>query len=224
MPGSGGAMQRTPEPELMDDDAQALAYADADFEDSNSSFVRHFQGTFPEWEGSGTLLDLGCGPADIAARLAHAFPDCAVHAVDGSAAMLRCAEAVVARAGAADRVTLVLADAPLPRDDYDAVVSNSLLHHLPDPAILWGAIRRFARPGAPVFVMDLARPDSPQAARGVVDAYAAGEPDLLRRDFLLSLHASYSVDEVHAQLDAAGLSGLEVGMVSDRHLAVWGRA
>ena len=70
----------------------------------------------------------------------------------------------------------------------------------------------------------LARPASPEAAQAVVDAYAADEPDVLRRDFLLSLHASYRTDEVQAQLGAAGLGGLEVGMVSDRHLGVWGRA
>lgn len=220
-------MQRTPEPELMEDEAQALAYAEADFEDANSGFVRHFQAAFPDWDGQGAMLDLGCGPADIAARLALAFPDAAVHGVDGSAAMLQCSIPILAQAGVADRVRVVLGrlpdvDLPLPR--YDAVVSNSLLHHLPDPAILWQAVRRFAAPGAPVFVMDLARPASPAAAAAVVDAYAAGEPDVLRRDFLLSLHASYRVDELRAQLDAAGLGSLQVDMVSDRHLAAWGRA
>ena len=41
---------------------------------------------------------------------------------------------------------------------FSAVVSNSLLHHLHDPAVLWGAIQTLAAPGALVVVRDLRRP------------------------------------------------------------------
>jgi len=34
-------MRRVPESELMDDDEQALAYAEADFEQPNSAFCEH---------------------------------------------------------------------------------------------------------------------------------------------------------------------------------------
>ena len=46
---------------------------------------------------------------------------------------------------------------------------------------------------------------------------------MLRRDFRNSLFAAYTVDEVEEQLQAAGLDNLAVQMVSDRHLAVFGR-
>jgi hypothetical protein len=70
--------------------------------------------------------------------------------------------------------------------------------------------------------MDLARPASELAVDALLETYALGEPEVLRRDFRNSLIAAYTVDEVRQQLHAAGLYNLEVGMVSDRHLAVQG--
>ena len=112
---------------------------------------------------------------------------------------------------------------PAPRSRYDLILSNSLLHHLRDPAVLWQSLRRWAAPDAAVFVVDLKRPASIAAARQLVETYAAGEPEVLRRDFYNSLLAAYRSDEVRAQLTAAGLEHLTVDEVSDRHLAVVGR-
>jgi hypothetical protein len=46
---------------------------------------------------------------------------------------------------------------------------------------------------------------------------------VLRKDFRNSLFAAFEPREVVAQLRDAGLAGLDVGVVSDRHLAVLGR-
>jgi hypothetical protein len=78
-------------------------------------------------------------------------------------------------------------------------------------------------PGAWLFVMDLVRPPSQAQARRLVDLHAAGEAEVLRRDFYNSLLAAYRPEEVSAQLAAADLSSLETEVVSDRHLIVWGR-
>ena len=67
-------MQRIPEPELMDEFDQARAYAAADFSEPNERFVELFLATFPGFD-RGTILDLGCGPGDIALRLAGRLPD-----------------------------------------------------------------------------------------------------------------------------------------------------
>ena len=48
-------------------------------------------------------------------------------------------------------------------------------------------------------------------------------PEVLRRDFRNSLFAAYTVAEVQSQVEAAGLGGLHVAAVSDRHLAVRGQ-
>jgi hypothetical protein len=90
--------------------------------------------------------------------------------------------------------------------------------------VLWEAVRACAAPGAAVLVGDLRRPPSVAAARAIVAATAADAPPVLQRDFFASLCAAFEVDEVRAQLDAAGLGALRVAEVGERHLRVWGRA
>ncbi len=219
-------MQRRPEPELMDDPAQALAYARADFDEPNTAFVEHFCAAFPDFAG-GAVVDLGCGPGDIVLRLAARHPRARVTGIDGARAMLLLAgEALAAKPGLAPRVRFVhamLDDLPDGIRDADAVVSNSLLHHLPDPALLWRTVRQVGRRGTALLVMDLARPDSPADAAHIVATYADGEAEVLREDFYNSLLAAYTPEEVRQQLAAAGLGGIEVRSVSDRHWLASGR-
>lgn len=220
-------MERVTEPELMDDEAQALAYAEADFEEPNSRFVEMFSarvGSLPE---GAAVLDLGCGPGDIALRIARAHPGVQVHGLDGSAAMLAFGHrALEAEPGLAGRVRFLqglVPGADLPKARYEAVVSNSLLHHLHDPTGLWRTVRDRAQPGAAVLVMDLMRPASKAAAWALVEQYAGEEPEVLKRDFYNSLLAAFEPAEVREQLAAAGLAALDVEEASDRHLVVWGR-
>ncbi|MFU8821615.1 MAG: class I SAM-dependent methyltransferase [Gammaproteobacteria bacterium] len=220
-------MERIVEPELMDDEAQARAYAEADFEEPNARFValcREFVGSLPR---GAAVLDLGCGPGDITLRIAAAHPAVEVHGLDGSAAMLAFGRAALdADPTLRARVTFIdglVPEATLPRARYEAVVSNSLLHHLHDPGGLWRMIRERGAPGAPVLVMDLMRPPSAAAAQALVDEYAATEPEVLRRDFYNSLLAAFEPGEVREQLEAAGLGHLSVEEASDRHLLVRGR-
>lgn len=218
-------MERIPEPELMDEPGQAAAYAAADFTEPHTHFVELFRAAFGEV--AGVALDLGCGPADVTIRFARDQPRCRVHGVDGAAAMLAQGREAVQRAGLDRRVQLIrgyLPGAALPQARYDAVISNSLLHHLHEPMALWTAVQAHARPGAPVWVMDLMRPASRSEAEAMVARYAAGEPPVLQRDFFHSLLAAYRPAEVQAQLAQAGLAHLEVRPVSDRHLVVSGRA
>src|SRR2546425_210812 len=77
-------MERILEPELMDDEAQALAYAQADFVEVNRGFVDRFRTAFPDLTRS-RVVDLGCGPADIPIRLVRLMPTLGVTAVDASA-------------------------------------------------------------------------------------------------------------------------------------------
>ena len=220
-------MQRIPEPELMDDEAQARAYAEADFEEPNSHFAAlydEFIGALPQ---DAAVLDLGCGPGDIMLRIAAAHPQIEIHGLDGSGAMLAFGQAALAAqpelAGRVSFIQGLVPDAPLPRARYDAVISNSLLHHLHDPETLWRMIHARARPGAPVLVMDLMRPADEAAAQALVEQYAADEPAVLRRDFYNSLLAAFEPGEVRQQLVLAGLGRLDVTPVSDRHMLVRGR-
>ncbi len=210
----------------MDEVEQARAYALADFDEPNRRFVEHFEAAFPELR-TGAVLDLGCGPGDIVLRLATRHPALVVHGLDGSAAMLHFAcerlHQAPALGGRVQFVEGVLPGAALPLAAYDAVISNSLLHHLHEPAHFWRAVRDAGSPGAAVLVMDLFRPDSEQAAWAIVERYSGSEPDVLKRDFFASLCAAFEPDEIRAQLVECGLGSLEVRTVSDRHLLVTGR-
>jgi ubiquinone/menaquinone biosynthesis C-methylase UbiE len=218
-------MDRVLEPELMDDPAQAVAYARADFADVNRGFVERFMAAFPELT-RGHVLDLGCGPADIPIRLLRARPQLRITAVDGSAAMLGLARDALRRdrpPGQIDLVRGLVPGLPFADASFDAVVSNSLLHHLAEPEPFWRELRRLVRTGAPILVMDLFRPASKQAARAIVEAAAASEPEILKRDFYNSLLAAFTIDEVRQQLRAV-LPHLSCEIASERHWVAWGRA
>jgi ubiquinone/menaquinone biosynthesis C-methylase UbiE len=220
-------MDRKPEPELMDSEAQTLAYAHADFAESNQLFTDHFLDAFPDLPSSGCMADLGCGPADICIRLARELPGWRIHGLDAGHNMLKRAAEAVGAAGLQQRITLRhshLPDAGLAEHGFDAIVSNSLLHHLPEPKTLWQSALRLAAPGAPLMVMDLLRPDNEQRAAELVEAYAPDAPPILREDFYHSLLAAYTIEEVAMQLQAAGLEQCQISLPSDRHWLVRGRA
>lgn len=217
-------LARRPEPELMDSPAQVQAYAAADFAESNRMFVDRVVAALTG-RPAGRLIDLGCGPGDILIRLAHALPGWELVGLDAGENMLQAARRAVAAAGLDQRIRLHharLPDTGLAPSAFDCVVSNSLLHHLPDPAILWQAVRELAAPGSYVQVMDLARPASEKRCAELVELYAGDEPDVLREDFRNSLIAAWQVDEVRAQLDQARLA-LACEAVSDRHWQASGR-
>lgn len=219
---------RIPEPELMDSEEQALCYAQADFAQPHDQFVSLFQSLFETAEESvqpKRVLDLGCGPGDISCRFAVAYSDCQVIGVDGAQSMLDAGASILEKAGLLDRVQLrhaYLPGADLPKAYFDTVISNSLLHHLLNPLVLWQSIKEFAAPGAAVFVMDLLRPNSSDTAKALVKTYAEDEPEILKKDFYYSLLAAYREDEVREQLKQEGLTKLQFKVVSDRHFVVYG--
>lgn len=218
-------MQRIPEPELMDDAAQALAYARADFGAAHDAFVARLCARTGAAALRGFALDLGCGPGDVTFRVARALPQLSIDGVDGAESMLALAREQAARRGLAGRVHFARAHLPEqapPGRDYALVYSSSLLHHLHEPAALWECAKRWGARGARVFVGDLLRPASATEARAIVAREAGGEPELLRRDFFHSLCAAYTPDEVGAQLAAAGLAHFALEVVSDRHWIAYG--
>ena len=216
-------MERIIEPELMEEEEQGEAYAQADFSGPNKQFLDLFAARFPDFSGRGRVLDLGCGPADILVRFARRYPESECVGIDGAEAMLAPGRRLVEQKGLLNRITLHCQCLPLTDTDgcFQVILSNSLLHHLHQPQILWQTIRDCTAPGGAILVMDLFRPSSKEDARRIVDSYAGNESKILQLDFYNSLLAAFRVDEVRAQLLQAGLD-LHCEEVSDRHLAVWG--
>jgi release factor glutamine methyltransferase len=71
----------------------------------------------------GSVLDLGTGSGAIALALAGELPDCAVTAIDTSAAALEVARANAERLGLADRVCFLEGSLP-PEEDFDLILAN----------------------------------------------------------------------------------------------------
>ncbi len=210
----------------MDLEAEVKAYAEAGFDEVNQRFV----GRLLELTGDRAkcdCIDLGCGPGDIAMRVARARPHWHITAVDASRPMLQCASDAAARSGLSSQIVWQEADAkllPFDAGSFDVIYSNSLLHHITDATAVWREIKRIAQPGATIFLRDLYRPADEAAARAIVESHARGESDLLREEFYRSLLSAYSAEEIGAQLGAVPLEGLQVEIVNDRHIDVFGRA
>ena len=215
-------MKRVAEPELMDDEQQSIAYAQADFSTSNQLFVDSLVRDFPAHLRN--VVDIGCGPGDVVIRLAKAAPQARITALDGSAPMIALARSAARAVGMDDRLTLLHTRIPGPppaSQSFDAVLSKDLLHHLPDPSVLWSEVKRLGRPGAAMYVMDLVRPDSADAARAMVKDGAGSEHPILQQDFYNSLLAAFTLDEVRAQLADAGLE-MSVAPIGPRHTLIKG--
>jgi SAM-dependent methyltransferase len=220
-------MQRIPEPELMDDPIQAAAYAAADFAEPHNMFVEKFREIYPGIEVTGKVMDLGCGPADVSIRFAKAYPDCLIDGVDGAKAMLQEGTRRLKRENLADRIHLIqglIPDIEVPEKQYSVIISNSLLHHLHDPAVLWRCIKNYSHDHTIIFVMDLMRPHTAQEAMELVNTHSDAEPLILRQDFYNSLCAAFTPGEVQDQINTASLGQLNIKAISDRHLLVYGQS
>ena len=219
-------MQRIPEPELMDDPEQALAYSQADFSISHGARVQIFQSLYPEFKLQGPALDLGCGSGDVLLRFARAYSGGTFCGIDGSQPMLDLAKQAIDREPALrDRIHLlfgIIPEGPVPEHPWQLIMSHSLLHQLHQPQVLWQTIRQYGPKGCAVFVADLRRPPSEIEARRIVAVTSKNEPEILQRDFYNSLCAAFEPDEVRGQLAQEGLSQLEVTMHDPFHLSVHG--
>lgn len=217
-------MQRIPEPELMTDTEQANAYANADFEEPHNHFISLLKESvgnqLPE---SGNAADLGCGAADISIRFIKSYPKYTIDAYDGASAMLDEGKKALNQSDLNNKVNLIetyIDESTLSEQKYALIFSNSLLHHLHDPMLLWNCIKN-TNGNPKVFIMDLMRPESDEQVEHFVQEYASDEPEILQRDFRASLKAAFTVDEVKLQLENADLEGFCISIVSDRHLTVY---
>jgi SAM-dependent methyltransferase len=222
-------MRRIPEPEIMDDPAQALAYAQADFSASHGARVPMFRKLFAQLALRGPVLDLGCGSGDVLLRFAREFPAAHFVGIDGSRPMLALAQSAIdAEPALHDRVRVrygIIPQCELPQEPWCLIMSHSLLHQLHEPQVLWRTVAGCADSagdGCAVFIADLRRPPSEADARRLVEAGSKNEPEILQRDFYNSLCAAFEPDEVRHQLAAAGLRQLRVTTQEPYHLSISG--
>jgi ubiquinone/menaquinone biosynthesis C-methylase UbiE len=210
-------LARSLEPEVMDSAEEARDYDAMDHAAVNAVFVVDFLAC---WDGRNPVLDLGTGPAQIAIELCRRHPGALVTGVDLSEAMLAVARHNVRRAGLEERIRLERQDAKhLHYHDaaFGALVSNSIVHHIPQPAQVFAEMVRVCAPGGRLFVRDLLRPADEATLSHLVQVYAAGADARQRQMFADSLHAALNVEEVRALVSELGYDRGTVVQTTDRH-------
>jgi ubiquinone/menaquinone biosynthesis C-methylase UbiE len=210
-------LPRVLEPEVMDSPEEARDYDAMDHAAVNRVFVADFLGV---WDGRGPLLDVGTGTAQIPIQLCRAAPTADVLAIDLAEHMLRLGRENVRQAGFSDRLRLERTDAkqlPYAAFTFGAVLSNSIVHHIPEPGRVLAEMLRVTRRGGLVFVRDLLRPPSEEDLHQLVNTYAAGANEHQQQMFGDSLRAALTLHEVRALVLALGGDPASVRQTSDRH-------
>lgn len=217
------SLARVLEPEVMDSADEARDYDAMDHGEVNRRFAADFLAAS---RAAGIadderVLDLGTGTAQIPVELCVQNPRASILAIDLAEEMLRLARRNVEQAGLAGRVRVERVDAKrLPYEDgqFAAVMSNSIVHHIPQPeGALAEAVRVVKKPGGVLFVRDLARPYDDAAVSHLVETYAPTCNAHQRKLFEDSLRAALSVDEMRQLVARLGFDPAGVSATSDRH-------
>ena len=210
---------RVLEPEAMDTPEEAAEYDAMDHSGVNSRFVadlRRFCGGRVE----GLVLDLGIGTARIPIELCRVDPEVNVVGVDLARWMLEVAEVNINKADLEDRIKLQLGDGKELYDEdetYSGVMSNTIVHHVPDPESMFVEMIRLAEEGGFVFVRDLVRPETPEQVDWYVRRYAGKESAKAKALFAASLNAAFTLEEVRNLVSKVGSDPNSVRMSSNRH-------
>jgi ubiquinone/menaquinone biosynthesis C-methylase UbiE len=211
-------LPRELEPEVMNDPSEARDYDAMNHAAVNRQFVADFVNE--GLAGLQRVLDVGTGTARIPIELCSQLPDCSVVGNDAAASMLQIGGAHVTAAGLSGRIVLDLGDAKALRyadRSFDAVISNSLIHHLAEPQWALLEMVRVLRPRGRLFVRDLVRPATREAVEQLVESHAAHETAANQQLLRQSLLAALTLDEMRGLAREAGLPADSVQLTSDRH-------
>lgn len=220
-------LPRILEPEVMDTEQEALDYDSMDHAEVNRLFVTECL-DFADCHVAGpiqTLLDVGTGTAQIPIEFCRQHASCQIVAIDLSREMLKLGEKNVVAAGFSDRIRLKFIDAkqlPDSEGQYDAVISNSIIHHIPEPSHVLGELKRVLKPGGLLFVRDLRRPNDEATLDHLVQSYAGEENAHQQKMFRDSLHAAFTLEEIQTMLRTHHLPAEWVQSTSDRHWTIAG--
>jgi ubiquinone/menaquinone biosynthesis C-methylase UbiE len=216
-------LPRVLEPEVMDTSEEANDFNRMDHSAVNKLFAEDL---FAAGFAGGDVLDVGTGTALIPVEICQQAvalqvgTNLRVMAIDLSTKMLDLARYNIEIAGVARQIQLGQVDAkrmPYPSGMFDAVISNSIVHHIPEPVVVLREFIRVVRDEGLVFIRDLIRPPSDSEVALLVKLYAGGESEHSQRMFDDSLRAALTLDEVRALVSSFGYDPRDVNATSDRH-------
>jgi ubiquinone/menaquinone biosynthesis C-methylase UbiE len=213
-------LKRVLEPEVMDSPDEAAAYDDMDHTEVNQRFVGDLIAFVNDGGLSTAILDVGTGTGQIPIELCRQATGCRVIGIDLSPSMIDLGRSNVREAGFASRISLELVDAkqlPFADGEFPVVISNSIVHHIPEPFGVLAESVRVTAPGGAVFFRDLLRPPDDAAVKRLVHLYAGHDDETQQRLFDDSLRASLSLAEVRDIVRQLGFDPMSVRTTSDRH-------
>jgi ubiquinone/menaquinone biosynthesis C-methylase UbiE len=213
-------LPRVLEPEVMDSAQEAHDYDAMDHSEVNRAFVVDFLAVWQPPPGKPQVLDVGTGTAQIPIELCRQLTGVTVVAIDAAQHMLKVAKANVAKAKFERRIEVQFCDAkrmPFADGSFAAVISNSIVHHIPQPLGVLGEIGRVVAPGGTIFVRDLLRPADDRKVKQLVATYAGAANEHQQKMFEDSLRAALTLNEVRALVQQLGLDPQAVRQNSDRH-------
>jgi ubiquinone/menaquinone biosynthesis C-methylase UbiE len=212
----------------MDSAEEAADYDAMDHSKVNRRFAEDFAAF--AGERSRRILDVGTGTAQIPILICARLPGTTFLATDLSLEMLALARGNVERAGLSARIAFAFDDAKAMRFEsgsFDAVTSNTILHHIPEPASALAQMWRVLASGGALFVRDLARPASLAEVANLVAKYGgaptSSDPRSVasharqRAGFEASLLAALRLDELRSLMAPLGIPASAARMTSDRH-------
>lgn len=213
----------------MDSPEEAVDYDQMDHSTVNRLFADDFLALLPQrrtQDPAWQALDVGTGTAQIPIEIGRRRSDLKITAVDLAAHMLQLAQRNVVREGLVGQIRLEQIDAkalPFAAASYDAVISNSIIHHIPEPLGVFREMVRILKPGGVLFVRDLLRPPDRATLERLVTTYAGDANEHQRQMFHDSLHAALTLNEVRDLLRDSALPIEWARQTSDRHWTVAGK-
>jgi ubiquinone/menaquinone biosynthesis C-methylase UbiE len=96
-------------------------------------------------------------------------------------------------------------------------MSNSIVHHIPEPRFVLAEMVRVCRHGGVLFVRDLLRPEDDAAVTRLVATYAGDANAHQQKMFDDSLRAALTLQEIRDMVVSLGFAAETVRQTSDRH-------
>jgi ubiquinone/menaquinone biosynthesis C-methylase UbiE len=213
-------MDRILEPEVMDTWLEATAYDAMDFGVVNTAFAVD---AIALDANAIKVLDIGTGTARIPILMCQQKPQYLITGVDLAQSMLIIGRRNVEAAGLNQRIRLERVDSkrmPYPDLEFDLLISNSLVHHLPNPLSFFEELKRLVRPGGSMLIRDLIRPENDAIVNDLV-ANIGGEYDRHQQQlFHDSLKAALTLAEVREFIDRVGLPNVKLTQSSNLHWTI----
>jgi ubiquinone/menaquinone biosynthesis C-methylase UbiE len=223
-------MERKPEPEVMSGGDEVSAYASAagqkHLDALDNAFVDQVLSLAPPGSQlTGLLLDVGCGPGNIALKIARRCPRLSIIGLDYSLNMVQAGRRSTDQTGLESRVLFQQASAnQIPFSDgvFDVVLSNSVLHHLVDPSQAFEEMLRVTKLEGSILVRDLRRP-SRLTYPWHVRWYGRHYSGMMKRLFEDSVRAAYTPEELEGLLGRSGMSKARIFLQNRSHMGFFYR-